>query len=150
MEKLDPSYVKTFPTSHQFKPNRPNANAKAMYEWATTLPAPIGIFIEADNDGNNSKPNINIINKNQNSTDSVNNNPTTLSRHFSCLQHPHSQFLQKLVYSPSFDHYNFLLPLNQIIRSPPRPGWTGRDHTQSLKRTKWHRRHGIVDIHVPR
>jgi hypothetical protein len=33
----------------QFKPNtRPDANAKAMYERATTLSAPIGIFIEAD------------------------------------------------------------------------------------------------------
>jgi hypothetical protein len=34
------------PPSKQFKPNRPNA--KAMYDRATTLPAPIGIFIEAD------------------------------------------------------------------------------------------------------
>ena len=41
------------PPRKQFKPNRPNA--KAMYERATTLPAPIGIFIEADQDGNNLK-----------------------------------------------------------------------------------------------
>jgi hypothetical protein len=34
------------PTCKQFKPNRPNA--KTMYDRATTLPAPIGIFIEAD------------------------------------------------------------------------------------------------------
>ena len=34
------------PPPKQFKPNRPNA--KAMYDRATTLPAPIGIFIEAD------------------------------------------------------------------------------------------------------
>jgi len=34
------------PTCKQFKPNRPNA--KAMYDRATTLPAPIGIFIKAD------------------------------------------------------------------------------------------------------
>ena len=34
------------PPRKQFKPNRPNA--KAMYNRATTLPAPIGIFIEAD------------------------------------------------------------------------------------------------------
>ena len=34
------------PPRKQFKPNRPNA--KAMYDRATTLPAPIGIFIEAD------------------------------------------------------------------------------------------------------
>ena len=34
------------PSRKQFKPNRPNA--KAMYDHATTLPAPIGIFIEAD------------------------------------------------------------------------------------------------------
>jgi len=34
------------PPHKQFKPNRPNA--KAMYDRATTLPAPIGIFIEAD------------------------------------------------------------------------------------------------------
>jgi hypothetical protein len=34
------------PPRKQFKPNRPNA--KAMYDHATTLPAPIGIFIEAD------------------------------------------------------------------------------------------------------
>ena len=34
------------PPRKQFKSNRPNA--KAMYNRATTLPAPIGIFIEAD------------------------------------------------------------------------------------------------------
>ena len=34
------------PPCKQFKPNRPNA--KAMYDCATTLPASIGIFIEAD------------------------------------------------------------------------------------------------------
>jgi hypothetical protein len=36
----------TIPPRKQVKPNRPNA--KAMYKRATTLPAPIGIFIEAD------------------------------------------------------------------------------------------------------
>jgi len=34
------------PPLKHFKPNRPNA--KAMYDRATILPAPIGIFIEAD------------------------------------------------------------------------------------------------------
>ena len=34
------------PPLKHFKPNRPNA--KAMYEQANTLPAPIGIFIAAD------------------------------------------------------------------------------------------------------
>ena len=34
------------PPRKQFKPNRPNA--KAMYNRTTTYPAPIGIFIEAD------------------------------------------------------------------------------------------------------
>ena len=34
------------PPRKQFKPNRPNA--KAMYDRATTYPAPIGIFIKAD------------------------------------------------------------------------------------------------------
>ena len=34
------------PPRKQFKSNRPNA--KAMYDRATNLPAPIGIFIEAD------------------------------------------------------------------------------------------------------
>ena len=34
------------PPHKQFKPNRPNA--QAMYDRATTLPASIGIFIEAD------------------------------------------------------------------------------------------------------
>jgi len=36
------------PPRKQFKPNRPNA--KAMYDRATTLPAPIGIFIEVEAD----------------------------------------------------------------------------------------------------
>jgi hypothetical protein len=34
------------PPHKQFKPNRPNA--KAMYDRATALPDPIGIFIEKD------------------------------------------------------------------------------------------------------
>ena len=34
------------PPRKQFKPNRPNA--KAMYERATSLPAPSGILLEAD------------------------------------------------------------------------------------------------------
>jgi len=34
------------PPQKQFEPNRPNA--KAVYEQANTLPAPIGIFIAAD------------------------------------------------------------------------------------------------------
>ena len=53
------------PPRKQFKPNRPDA--KAMYERATTLPAPIGIFIEADQDGNNLKQT--ILNTIKNSTD---------------------------------------------------------------------------------
>jgi hypothetical protein len=35
------------PPHKQFKINRPNA--KAMYEQATSIPAPCGILIEADN-----------------------------------------------------------------------------------------------------
>ena len=54
----------------QFKPNtRPDANAKAMYERATTLSAPIGIFIEADQRWKQLKQNINNVN--QNSTNSA-------------------------------------------------------------------------------
>ena len=55
------------PPRKQFKPNRPNA--KAMYDCATTLPAPIGIFIKADQRWNNFKQT--ILNINKNSMDSV-------------------------------------------------------------------------------
>jgi hypothetical protein len=51
------------PPQKQFKSNIPNA--KAMYNRETTLPAPIGIFIEADQyNGNNSNLKTNSKNKN--------------------------------------------------------------------------------------
>jgi hypothetical protein len=92
------------PPQIQFKPNRPNA--KAMYKWATTLPAPIGIFIEAEMEttpGRTSTTKTKILRTQSFSSHTINsNNPTTRSRHCSCLENPHYQFLQKaFFYSPN-------------------------------------------------
>ena len=86
------------PPPKQFKPNRPNA--KAMYDRATTLLAPIGIFIEADQRWRQIQAD--LPQHNQNSKDLAITlqhlpyyNPTTRIRYCSRLQYPHPQFLQK-------------------------------------------------------
>jgi len=57
------------PPRKQSKPNRPNA--KAMYDRATTLPAPIGIFIEADQQWKQLQVQADLHKINNNSTDSA-------------------------------------------------------------------------------
>ena len=89
------------PPRKQFKPNRPDA--KAMYDRATTLPAPIGIFIEADqrwkllqSDSPQSTPQSKILRTQPLCPNNFHNhNPTTRIRYYSCLQHSHHQLLQK-------------------------------------------------------
>jgi len=78
----------------QFKPNRPNA--KAIYDRATTLPAPIRIFFEADQrlkqlQADHPQHNQKFYGLSHYAP----NNPTTWFRNCSRLQYPHHQFLQK-------------------------------------------------------
>ena len=110
------------PPLKQFKPNRPNA--KAMYERATTLPAPIGIFIEADqrwkqiqadNPQHNQKfyrlshyaPTPSISTIQQLGLGIVHAFSTLIINSYKKLAHSQS--------SPAFDHYDFLLPRDQIV-----------------------------------
>ena len=78
------------PPRKQFKPNRPNA--KAMYNRATTLPAPIGIFIEADQRWKQIQAD---LPQHKRSNTIHNCNSTTWFRDCSRLQYSHPQFLQK-------------------------------------------------------
>ena len=85
------------PPHKQFKPNRPNA--KAMYDRATTLPAPIGIFIEADQrwkqlQSDNPHHSQKFYGLSHYApTPSI--TTTTRIRYYSRLQHSHHQLLQK-------------------------------------------------------
>ncbi len=129
LEDLDQCYVKTFmvhppppiPPRKQFKSNRPNP--KAMYNRATTLPAPIGIFIEADQwwkqlQSENQQQKQKFYGLSPLSpTPSI----TTIQQLGLGIVHAFSTLLinsfKKLVYSPTypaFDHYNYLLPRDQI------------------------------------
>jgi hypothetical protein len=110
------------PPRKQFKPNRPNA--KAMYNRATTLPAPIGIFIEADQqwkqlqaDHTQHKQQFYGLSQHTR-TPSI----TTIQQLGLGIAHTFSTLIltsfKKLVHSqtsPAFDHYDFLLPRDQII-----------------------------------
>jgi hypothetical protein len=104
------------PPRKQFKPNRPNA--KAMYERATTLPAPIGIFIEADQQWKQLQADLHKVNKN--STDSaitlqhLPQQQSTIQQLGLGIVHAFSTLIlnsfKKLVHSqtsPAFDHMIF-------------------------------------------
>ena len=97
-----------------------------MYDRATPLPAPIGIFIEADqrwkqlqSDSPHSTPQSKILRTQPLCPNTFHNhNPTTRIRYYSRLQHSHHQLLQKACPfsdTPAFDHYDFLLPRDQIV-----------------------------------
>jgi hypothetical protein len=103
-------------------PNRPNA--KAMYDLATTLPAPIGIFIEADQrwkqlQADNPKHNQKFYGLSHYApTPSI----TTIQQLGLGITHAFSTLIinsfKKLVHSqtsPAFDHYGFLLPRDQFV-----------------------------------
>ena len=112
----------TIPPSKQFKPNRPNA--KAIYDRATTLPAPIGIFIEADQRWKQIQADHPQHNQkfyglcHYAPTPSI----TTIQQLGLGIAHAFSPLIinsfKKLVHSqtsPAFDHYDFLLPRDQIV-----------------------------------
>jgi hypothetical protein len=110
------------PSRKQFKPNRPNA--QAMYVRATTLPAPIGIFIEADQrwkqlQSDNPQHCQKFYGLSHFApTPSI----TTIQQLGLGITHAFSTLIinsfKKLVHSqtsPAFDHYDFLLPRDQIV-----------------------------------
>ena len=112
----------TIPPRKQFKPNRPNA--KAMYKRANTLPAPIGIFIEADQLWKQLKADHPKHNQKFYGLSHYTPTPsiTTIQQLGLGITHAFSTLIinsfKKLVHSqtsPAFDHYDFLLPRDQIV-----------------------------------
>jgi len=110
------------PTRKQFKPNRPNA--KAMYDRATTLPAPIGIFIEADQRWKQLQAEHPQHNQKFYGLSHYAPTPsiTTIQQLGLGITHAFSTLIinsfKKLAHSqtaPAFDHYDFLLPRDQLV-----------------------------------
>ena len=128
MEESVPCSIEIF-TGHLHPPyphanNSSQPNSKAMYERATTLPAPIGIFIktdqrwkqlQADQPQNKQKfyglshysPTTSITTIQQLGLGIVHTFGTLILNSFKKLVHSKT--------SPAFDHYDFLFPCDQII-----------------------------------
>ena len=108
------------PPRKQFKPNRPNA--KAMYERATSLPAPSGILLEADHHWKHTQRTQPTTRRffgrsYMAPTPSI----TTIQQIGIGIAHAYSSLLLKATQNfkisdatPGFDIFNFLLPRDQI------------------------------------
>ena len=127
----------SIPPQKQFKPNRPNNEKACTNSQLPFQPLLVAFSLKLKqiNSGNNFKQNINNKNKNSVQTESFssfntiivnNNNPTTWTRHCSCLQHT-SKSYKKLVYSPnspgqpltstiSSYNYRFTIPRKVVCR----------------------------------